>query len=119
MVKTTDNPYAELQDEIKHLARERNAVILAHNYERPEVQDVADFVGDSLGSEPRGREDERRRDRLLRRALHGGDRGDPVAAEDGAASGPCRRMFAGRDDRRRRSCASGRPSIRARSSCHT
>jgi quinolinate synthase len=39
----------ELQDEIKQLARERNAVILAHNYERAEVQDVADFVGDSLG----------------------------------------------------------------------
>src|SRR6478609_2385794 len=40
---------AELQSEIKDLARDRNAVILAHNYERPEVQDVADFVGDSLG----------------------------------------------------------------------
>jgi quinolinate synthase len=38
-----------LQDEIKRVARERNAVILAHNYERPEVQDVADVVGDSLG----------------------------------------------------------------------
>ena len=41
--------YSELQKEIKHLARTRNAVIIAHNYERPEVQDVADFVGDSLG----------------------------------------------------------------------
>src|SRR3954466_4153900 len=38
-----------LQAEIKQLAKARNAVILAHNYERAEVQDVADFVGDSLG----------------------------------------------------------------------
>src|SRR3954466_1162801 len=49
MVETNANRYAELQEEIKHLARVRNAVILAHNYERAEVQDVADFVGDSLG----------------------------------------------------------------------
>src|SRR3954471_1699468 len=41
--------FAALQAEIKDLARERNAVVLAHNYERAEVQDVADFVGDSLG----------------------------------------------------------------------
>src|SRR5579862_5826914 len=40
---------AGLQADIRALARERNAVILAHNYERAEVQDVADFVGDSLG----------------------------------------------------------------------
>ena len=38
-----------LQDEIRSLARAREAVILAHNYQLPEVQDVADFVGDSLG----------------------------------------------------------------------
>lgn len=39
----------DLQAEIRDLAKTRNAVILAHNYERAEVQDVADFVGDSLG----------------------------------------------------------------------
>ena len=53
------NPYAEeelsaeeiarLQDEVRALAQERNAVILAHNYQLSEIQEVADFVGDSLG----------------------------------------------------------------------
>ena len=38
-----------LQAEVRALAAERGAVILAHNYQLPEVQDVADFVGDSLG----------------------------------------------------------------------
>ena len=38
-----------LQDEVRALAREHDAVILAHNYQLPEIQDVADYVGDSLG----------------------------------------------------------------------
>jgi quinolinate synthase len=39
----------ELHSEIRALAAERCAVVLAHNYQRAEVQDVADYVGDSLG----------------------------------------------------------------------
>ncbi len=38
----------EWMDQVRHLARQRDAVILAHNYQSPDIQDVADHVGDSL-----------------------------------------------------------------------
>src|SRR5437868_11520969 len=51
-VAPTDVPIEDvpvLQAEVRRLAEERNAVILAHNYQVPEIQDAAHYVGDSLG----------------------------------------------------------------------
>ncbi|MDQ7780105.1 MAG: quinolinate synthase NadA [Planctomycetota bacterium] len=47
--KSSTNPETSLAAKILARKRELNAVILAHNYQRAEVQDIADFVGDSLG----------------------------------------------------------------------
>ena len=37
-----------MQEKLKNLLRERNAIMLAHNYQPPEIQDIADHLGDSL-----------------------------------------------------------------------
>src|ERR1700733_4314162 len=49
LTRSLSMPKEQLLKEINELRKVRNAVILAHNYQIPDIQDIADFTGDSLG----------------------------------------------------------------------
>ena len=55
---STATPSLDLREDILRLKEEKNAVILAHNYQIGAIQDLADYVGDSLGLAFRARETE-------------------------------------------------------------
>ena len=66
-------------------------ILLAHHYQRPEVQEVADAVADSLKLSQAAAKTECRRDRFLRRAFHGGNRCDPSARRRSCCCRTCAR----------------------------
>ena len=109
-IDDTPQEIREKQQRVRELCAERNAVLLAHHYQRPEVQEVADAVADSLKLSQTGRKDRRGRHRFLRRAFHGRNRGDSVPGENGAAAGPARGLLAGGVRHAPKSFASGRRS---------
>ena len=74
-------------EEIQALKKERHATILAHNYQIPAVQDVADLVGDSLELSRAAARLDCRGHHLLRSGLHGRDRCHPFAAKEGCFAG--------------------------------
>jgi quinolinate synthase len=71
------DPTLDLFAEIERLKKEKNAIILAHYYQEAEIQDIADYIGDSLGLSQQAAAYGCGYHRVCRRALHGRNCQDP------------------------------------------
>jgi quinolinate synthase len=98
--------------EIDRLRKERNAVILAHYYQKPEIQDLADFVGDSSGVVEKGGGDRCGGDRFLRRRFMAETAKILSPRQDRRAARYGRRVFAWRIAARPTSSPRSAPSTR-------
>lgn len=72
------------QEEINQLKKEKDAVILAHYYVEPEVQEIADYVGDSFNLSKAHDRSSQQDTCVLRRFIHGGERKTAQPGQNGA-----------------------------------
>jgi hypothetical protein len=87
-----------MQATVRKLLKEKNAIMLAHNYQPPEIQDLADMCGDSLELSIKAADTDAEVHRFLRGALHGRNGLHPLAGQDRAAAARRRRLPHGRHD---------------------
>ena len=70
-MKTFAKNFENIEDEILFLKKERNAVLLAHYYQNEEIQDIADFIGDSLDLSKKAQKTNARHNCFLWSQVHG------------------------------------------------
>ncbi len=80
------NKNISITDRIVKLKTEKNAVILAHNYQIDEVQDIADFVGDSLQLSQEAAKIKNRHNCILRCPFHGRNCKNNIPSDKSASS---------------------------------
>ena len=86
-MKADSEDFERISSRIVELKKSLNAVIVAHNYQRPEVQDIADFVGDSLELARKCTQVDAKVIVFCRCALHGGERVYLESGSQGIADG--------------------------------
>ena len=70
-MKNLKKTFSNLEEEILHYKKKKNAVILSHFYQDEDIQDIADFVGDSLDLSKNAAEDKSRCNSFLWSEVHG------------------------------------------------